>query len=44
MTLRPCWSWLEVGEKAATANLIEVWIDETERPTWLLSEIKRSQQ
>src|SRR5881396_3719586 len=27
----------------ATASLIEVWIDETERRTWFLSEIKRSQ-
>src|ERR1700726_1836426 len=26
----------------ATASLIEVWIDETERRTWFLSEIKRS--
>ena len=26
---------------AATASLIEVWIDETERRTWFLSEIKR---
>ena len=25
----------------ATASLIEVWIDETERRTWILSEIKR---
>ena len=25
----------------ATASLIEVWIDETERRTWFLSEIKR---
>jgi starvation-inducible DNA-binding protein len=28
----------------ATASLIEVWIDETERRTWFLSEIKRSRQ
>ena len=28
----------------ATASLIEVWIDETERRTWFLSEIKRSQK
>jgi starvation-inducible DNA-binding protein len=28
----------------ATASLIEVWIDETERRTWFLSEIKRGQQ
>src|SRR5205823_5010292 len=27
----------------ATASLIEVWIDETERRTWFLSEIKRDQ-
>jgi starvation-inducible DNA-binding protein len=27
----------------ATASLIEVWIDETERRTWFLSEIKRGQ-
>ena len=28
----------------ATTSLIEVWIDETERRTWFLSEIKRSRQ
>jgi starvation-inducible DNA-binding protein len=28
----------------ATASLIEVWIDETERRTWFLSEIKHGQQ
>jgi starvation-inducible DNA-binding protein len=28
----------------ATASLIEVWIDETERRTWFLSEIKRGKQ
>src|SRR5437899_5019630 len=28
----------------ATASLIEVWIDETERRTWFLSEIKRGPQ
>jgi starvation-inducible DNA-binding protein len=28
----------------ATASLIEVWIDETERRTWFLSEIKRGGQ
>ena len=28
----------------ATASLIEVWIDETERRTWFLSEIKRRRQ
>jgi len=28
----------------ATASLIEVWIDETERRTWFLSEIKHSRQ
>jgi starvation-inducible DNA-binding protein len=28
----------------ATASLIEVWIDETERRTWFLSEIKRDRQ
>ena len=28
----------------ATASLIEVWIDETERRTWFLSEIKRGSQ
>ena len=28
----------------ATSSLIEVWIDETERPTWFLSEIKRGRQ
>jgi starvation-inducible DNA-binding protein len=26
----------------ATASLIEVWIDETERRTWFLSEIRRN--
>jgi len=44
MSLRSYNSWVEVGEKAATASRIEVWIDETERRTWLLSEIKPSQQ
>jgi starvation-inducible DNA-binding protein len=28
----------------ATASLIEVWIDETERRTWFLSELKRGRQ
>jgi len=28
----------------ATATLIEVWIDETERRTWFLSETKRGMQ
>jgi starvation-inducible DNA-binding protein len=28
----------------ATTSLIEVWIDETERRTWFLSEIKRGRQ
>src|SRR5438067_9976985 len=28
----------------ATASLIEAWIDETERRTWFLSEIKRGRQ
>jgi starvation-inducible DNA-binding protein len=28
-------------EDIATTSLIEVWIDETERRTWFLSEIKR---
>ncbi len=28
----------------ATASLIELWIDETERRTWFLSEIKRGRQ
>ena len=28
----------------ATASLVEVWIDETERRTWFLSEIKRGRQ
>src|SRR5450759_2534047 len=28
----------------ATASLIDVWIDETERRTWFLSEIKRGKQ
>ena len=28
----------------ATASLIEVWIDETERRTWFLSEIRRDQK
>ncbi len=28
----------------ATASLIEVWIDETQRRTWFLSEIKRGRQ
>jgi starvation-inducible DNA-binding protein len=28
----------------ATASLIEVWIDETERRTWVSSELKRGRQ
>ena len=28
----------------ATASMIEVWIDETERRTWFLSEVKRGRQ
>ena len=30
--------------EVATTSLIEVWIDETERRTWFLSEIKRGRQ
>src|SRR5881398_2210968 len=30
--------------EVATASLIEVWIDETERRTWFLSEIKRGRK
>jgi starvation-inducible DNA-binding protein len=30
------------GEDVATASLIEVWIDETDRRTWFLAEVTRS--
>src|SRR5437870_9274877 len=42
--LREAHNVCEEHRDAATASLIEVWIDETERRTWFLSEIKRGRQ
>src|SRR5437660_5945995 len=39
--LREAHNVCEKHRDVATASLIEVWIDETERRTWFLSEIKR---
>ena len=39
--LREAHNVCEEHRDVATASLIEVWIDETERRTWFLSEIKR---
>src|SRR5882762_8231251 len=39
--LREAHNVCEEHRDIATASLIEVWIDETERRTWFLSEIKR---
>jgi starvation-inducible DNA-binding protein len=40
--LREAHNVCEEHRDVATTSLIEVWIDETERRTWFLSEIKRS--
>ena len=42
--LREAHNVCEEHRDVATASLIEVWIDETERRTWFLSEIKRGRQ
>ena len=42
--LREAHNLCEEHRDIATASLIEVWIDETERRTWFLSEIKRGRQ
>ena len=42
--LREAHNVCEEHRDIATASLIEVWIDETERRTWFLSEIKRGRQ
>ena len=42
--LREAHNVCDEDRDVATASLIEVWIDETERRTWFLSEIKRGQQ
>jgi starvation-inducible DNA-binding protein len=42
--LREAHNVCEEHRDVATTSLIEVWIDETERRTWFLSEIKRGRQ
>jgi len=42
--LREAHNVSEEHRDVATTSLIEVWIDETERRTWFLSEIKRGKQ
>jgi starvation-inducible DNA-binding protein len=42
--LREAHNVCEEHRDVATTSLIEVWIDETERRTWFLSEIKRGKQ
>jgi starvation-inducible DNA-binding protein len=42
--LREAHNVVDEHRDVATASLIEVWIDETERRTWFLSEIKRGRQ
>src|SRR5881394_1651483 len=42
--LREAHNVCEEHRDVATACLIEVWVDETERRTWFLSEIKRGRQ
>src|SRR2546427_999911 len=44
MRLREAHNVCDEHRDVATASLIEVWIDETERRTWFLSEIKRGRQ
>jgi starvation-inducible DNA-binding protein len=41
--LREAHNVCDEDRDVATASLIEVWIDETERRTWFLTEIKRGQ-
>jgi len=42
--LREAHNVCEEHRDVATASLIEVWVDETERRTWFLSEIKRGRE
>jgi starvation-inducible DNA-binding protein len=42
--LREAHNVCDEDRDVATASLIEVWIDETERRTWFLTEIKRGRQ
>ena len=42
--LREAHNVCDENRDVATASLIEVWIDETERRTWFLTEIKRGRQ
>jgi starvation-inducible DNA-binding protein len=42
--LREAHNVCEEHRDVATTSLIEVWIDETERRTWFLSEIRRGKQ
>ncbi len=42
--LREAHNVFDEHRDVATASLIEVWIDETERRTWFLTEIKRGRQ
>ena len=42
--LREAHNVCEEDRDVATTSLIEVWIDETERRTWFLTEIKRGRQ
>jgi len=42
--LREAHNVCEEHRDVATASLIEVWIDETERRTWFLTELKRGRQ
>ena len=42
--LREAHNVCDEDRDVATASLIEVWIDETERRTWFLSEIRRGRQ
>jgi starvation-inducible DNA-binding protein len=42
--LREAHNVCDEDRDVATASLIEVWIDETERRTWFLTEIKRGHQ
>jgi starvation-inducible DNA-binding protein len=42
--LREAHNVCDEDRDVATASLIEVWIDETERRTWFLTEIKRDRQ
>ena len=42
--LREAHNVVDEHRDVATASLIEVWIDDTERRTWFFSEIKRGRQ